>query len=73
MRKARRGWTMPEEDARSMLRLIEERISSSDIRIEHRDVLIRLREYIQDDLAVFDEERVCPADSAEADSKRATG
>src|SRR3954465_1145789 len=26
MRKARRGWTMPEEDARSMLWLLEERI-----------------------------------------------
>src|SRR4051812_44851897 len=28
MRQARRGWTMPEEDACSMLRLIEERIRS---------------------------------------------
>src|SRR4051812_49346924 len=43
MRKARRGWTMPEEDARSMLRLIEERIRSSGNRVEHRDALIRLR------------------------------
>ena len=29
MRKARRGWVMPEEDARFMLRLIEERIRVS--------------------------------------------
>jgi hypothetical protein len=51
MRKARRGWVMPEEDARAMLRLIEERMSSSVIRVEHRDVLIRLRGRIEDDLA----------------------
>src|SRR4051794_18470189 len=52
MRQARRGWTMPEEDARSMLMMIEERIRSSDIRIEHRDALIRLRAMIEDDSAV---------------------
>jgi hypothetical protein len=51
MRKARRGWVMPEEDARSMLRLIEQRIRSSQIEVQHRDVLIRLRALIQDDLA----------------------
>ena len=51
MRKARRGWVMPEEDALSMLRLIEERIRSSQIKVEHRDVLIRLRDMIEDDLA----------------------
>ena len=38
---ARRGWTMPEEDARSILTMIEERIRSSDIRVEDRDALIR--------------------------------
>jgi hypothetical protein len=51
MRRARRGWVMPEQEARSMLRLIEERIRSSQIEVEHRDVLIRLREMIEDDLA----------------------
>ena len=51
MRKARRSWVMPEPEARSMLRLIEERIRSSDIQIEHRDVLIRLRAMIEDDLS----------------------
>src|SRR5215213_10251518 len=53
MRKSQRGWTMPEEDARSMLTLIKERIRSSDIRVEHRDALIRLRAMIEDDLAAF--------------------
>ena len=50
MRQARRGWTMPEEDARSILTMIEERIRSSDIQVEHRDALIRLRAMIADDL-----------------------
>jgi hypothetical protein len=52
MRNARRGWTMPEQDARSMLTMIEERIRSSDIRVEHRDALIQLRAMIEDDLEV---------------------
>ena len=51
MRTARHGWVMPEEDARSMLRLIEERIRSSNIEVQHRHVLIRLREMIEDDLS----------------------
>ncbi len=51
MRKARLGWAMPEEDARSMLSLIEERIRSSSIEVQHRDVLIRLRAMVEDDLA----------------------
>jgi hypothetical protein len=41
---------MVEEDARSMLTMIEERIRSSAIQIEHRDALIRLRAMIEDDL-----------------------
>jgi len=53
MRNARRGWTIPEDDARSMLLMIEQRIRSSDIRIEHRDALIRLRAMTEDDLAAL--------------------
>ena len=53
MRQARRGWTMPEEDARSMLLMIEERIRASDIRVEHRDALIRPRAMIEDDLGAL--------------------
>jgi hypothetical protein len=51
MRKVRRGWVMPEEDTRSMLGLIEERMKLSDIQVQHRDVLIRLRAMIEDDLS----------------------
>jgi len=47
----RQAWIMPEDDARSMLRQIEDRIRSSEIEVEHRDVLIRLRSIIEDDLA----------------------
>ena len=43
---------MREDDARSMLQQIEERIRSSDIEVEHRDVLIRLRSLIEEDLAM---------------------
>ena len=49
MRKVR-GWAMPEDEARSMLQLIEERIRSSEVEVEHRDVLIRLRSMLEDDL-----------------------
>src|SRR3954466_16156092 len=44
---------MVEEDARSMLRLIEKWIRASDIRVEHRDALIRLRAMIADDLTAM--------------------
>jgi hypothetical protein len=67
MRQARRGWTMPEEDARSMLMMIEERIRSSDIRIEHRDALIRLRAMIENDLAAGEQGRALTVGLAEAD------
>src|SRR3954452_7217041 len=39
-----------EKNTRSMLTMIEERIRSSDIGVEHRDALIRLRAMIEDDL-----------------------
>ena len=67
MRKARQGWTMPEEDARSMLTMIEERIRASDIRVEHRDVLIRLRAMIEDDLAAEEQGRALMVGLAEAE------
>ena len=52
MRKGRSGWTMPEDDARSMLLEIEERIKASNIEVRHRDALIRLRAIIEEDLQV---------------------
>jgi hypothetical protein len=49
--RRQRAWVMPDEDARSLLQQIEERIRSSEIEVQHRDVLIRLRSLIEEDLA----------------------
>ena len=38
-----------------MLQQIEERITSSDIEVQHRDVLIRLRSLIEEDLTTASE------------------
>jgi hypothetical protein len=46
---------MSEDDARSMLHQIEERIRSSEIEVQHRDVLIRLRSLIEEDLTSVSE------------------
>lgn len=50
MRQRSRGWIMPEADMRSMLKLIDERIRSPEIDVRHQDVLIRLRETLENDL-----------------------
>jgi hypothetical protein len=51
MRHKSRGWIMPETDILSMLRLIDEKICSTEIETHHRDTLIRLREILEDDLS----------------------
>ena len=43
---------MPEEEARSFLKLLEDRITSSEIELRHRDALLRLRTMIEQDLTV---------------------
>jgi len=50
-----------------MLSMIEERIRSSDIRVEHRDALIRLRAMIEDNLATLVQGAAFPAGSDTAD------
>jgi hypothetical protein len=45
-----RGWIMPEADILSLLRLIDERISSAQIEVRHRDAQIRLRDILEGDL-----------------------
>ncbi|GEO16056.1 hypothetical protein [Microvirga aerophila] len=50
MRQRSRGWIMPEADMLSMLKLIDEKTLSPKIEVEHRDVLIRLREIFENDL-----------------------
>ena len=41
---------MPAEEARTSLQQIQDKIASSDIEPPHRDVLIRLRSIIEEDL-----------------------
>jgi hypothetical protein len=53
MRQRTRGWVMPEADILSLLRLIDERVSSPKIEVRHRDALIRLRATLEDDLRIY--------------------
>ena len=50
MRSRQCGWIMPDEDIPSMLRMIEEKIAASEIKVEHRHALIRLRDILERDL-----------------------
>jgi hypothetical protein len=50
MRQRTRGWIMPEADILSLLSLIDERVSSPKIEVQHRDALIRLRNILESDL-----------------------
>ena len=50
MRSRHRGWIMPEEDIPSMLRMIKEKIASSEIEFRYRHSLIRLRDILEQDL-----------------------
>jgi hypothetical protein len=44
-------WTMPADEARTFLEQLQQKIASSEIEVQHRDVLIRLRSMIEEDLA----------------------
>ena len=44
-------WTMPADEARTFLEQLQQKIASSEIEVQHRDVLIRLRSMIEGDLA----------------------
>ena len=50
MRARRRGWIMPRGDIPSMLQMIEAKIASSEIELQHRSALIRLRAIVEEDL-----------------------
>jgi hypothetical protein len=58
MRQKTRGWVIPEADIISLLRLIEERVSSPKIEVQHRDTLIRLRDILEDDLRSYRSDEV---------------
>ena len=42
---------MPADEARTFLEQLQQKIASSEIEVQHRDVLIRLRSMIEEDLA----------------------
>ena len=42
---------MPADEARTFLEQLQQNIASSEIEVQHRDVLIRLRSMIEEDLA----------------------
>ena len=46
----KRAWIMPADEARTFLQQLQEKIASSNIELTHRDVLIRLRSIIEEDL-----------------------
>ena len=54
MQNGRLSWTMPEEDARSLLQLIEDRIRSEQTPPADKDLLVRLRTMIEDDFGEQD-------------------
>jgi hypothetical protein len=46
----RQAWTIPADEARTLLSLLHHKIASSAIEVGHRDLLIRLRSIIEEDL-----------------------
>jgi hypothetical protein len=47
---------MPADEARTFLQQLQDKIASSRIEVRHRDLLIRLRSIIEEDLASSTEE-----------------
>jgi hypothetical protein len=58
------------DEAGSMLQQIEERIRASDIEVPHRDLLIRLRSLIEEDLGSVSQVELDPQSAPGPDSHR---
>ena len=43
---------MPQDEARSMIQLIEAKIRTSDIEVRHRDALVRLRSALEEQIGI---------------------
>ena len=43
---------MPQEEANSLIQLIEERIRTSEIDVRHRDALVRLRSVLEEQIGI---------------------
>jgi len=45
-------WFMPQDEARSMIQLIEAKIRTSEIEVRHRDALVRLRSALEEQIGM---------------------
>ena len=45
-------WFMPQDEARSMIQLIEAKIRTSDIEVRHRDALVRFRSALEGQIGI---------------------
>jgi hypothetical protein len=54
---------MPQDEARSMIQLIEAKISTSEMEARHRDALVRLRSVLEEQIGI--EPPVIVADEAQ--------
>ena len=45
-------WLMPHDEASGLIQLIEERIRTSEIEVRHRDVLVRLRSVLEEQIGI---------------------
>jgi hypothetical protein len=45
-------WFMPQDEARSMIQLIEARIRTLEIEVRHRDALVRLRSVLGEQIGI---------------------
>jgi hypothetical protein len=51
MRSRHKGWIVPNQEIPPLLQQIEAKIASSDINLQQRDTLIRLRSMLEEDLS----------------------
>jgi hypothetical protein len=65
----RRFWSMPEEDARTLLAQIEEKVRSSEIQVADKDALIRLRSLLEQDLGVVPPVILIKVDADQANAR----
>jgi hypothetical protein len=45
-------WFMPQDEARSMIQLIEAKVRTSEIEVRHRDALVRLRSILEEQIGI---------------------
>jgi hypothetical protein len=51
MRKSR-PWVMPQDEARSLVELIEAKVRTSELEVLHRDALLRFRSILEEEMGI---------------------